>query len=194
MAVNLAQLALPLATRRLVLRDYTAADAAAILAYAKDPAYWQFQRGEAPSAQQIDSLVQFVIREQTAQPRTMYFLAAARKDTGEIVGEGVIKVVDHAEAQGEIGFGVASKYWRQGYASEIATALTEVAFKHFKLHRLAGLCSPDNKGSIRVMQKLGMAREGLLRDIHYARGRWWSTLIYAILDQEHAKIKTVMKA
>ncbi|MND05649.1 hypothetical protein D3C83_265790 [compost metagenome] len=59
---------------------------------------------------------------------------------------------------------------------------------------MAAQCSPDNKGSIRIMQKLGMAREGLLRDIHYARGKWWSTVIYGILDQEHAKIKSVKKA
>jgi len=193
MTVNLSPLALPLTTRRLVLRDYTAADAPAVFAYTQDASYWQFQRAEAPTTTQIDTLLQWVVKEQTAQPRTMFFLAAARKDTGEIVGEGVLKIINPAERQGEIGFGVAPKHWRQGFGAEIASALTEVAFKHFRLHRVAAQCSPDNKGSIRIMQKLGMAREGLLRDIHHARGRWWSTLIYAVLDQEYAKIKSVTK-
>lgn len=104
--------------------------------------------------------------EQAITPRLNYFLAAVRKDTGEIVGEGVLKIVNPAERQGEIGFGVAPKHWAQGFGAEIASAVLEAGFQHFRLHRIAAQCSPDNKGSIRIMQKLGMAREGLLRDIH----------------------------
>lgn len=194
MSAVTATLALPLQTRRLVLRDYAVADAGAVLAYVQDPDYWQYQRGDPPTQAQIDTLLQWVTAEQATSPRTMYFLAATRKDTGEIIGEGVLKVINPAERQGEIGFGVAPKYWKQGYGSEIATAVLDAAFSHFKLHRVAGQCSPDNKGSIRVMQKLGMGREGLLRDIYYARGKWWSTLIYGILDHEYAKIKSIKKA
>jgi ribosomal-protein-alanine N-acetyltransferase len=186
-------LVLPLATRRLTIRDYTVADAAAVMAYVQDPAYWQFQRAEPPTAAQVDALMQWVVREHATVPRLMFFFAAARKDSGEIVGEGVLKIINPAERQGELGFGVAPKFWKQGYATEIASAMLEVGFQHFKLHRIAGQCAPDNKASIRVMQKLGMAREGLLRDLHFARGRWWSTLIYSILDQEYAKIRTVKK-
>ncbi len=190
----LTTLPLPLTTRRLIIRDYTAADAAAVSAYVQDAAYWQYQRAEAPTSEQIDTLMQWVVNEQAITPRTMYFLAAARRDTGEVIGEGVLKIINPAERQGEIGFGVASKFWTQGYGFELGNALLDAAFQHFKLHRVAAQCSPDNKGSIRIMQKLGMAREGLLRDIHYARGKWWSTLIYGILDQEYSKIKALKKA
>lgn len=189
-----ASLPLPIATRRLVLRDYTAADTSSVYAYVQDQSYWQYQRAEPPTAAQIESLLQLVIQEQNQPSRLMYFLAAARKDTGEIVGEAVLKVVNPTERQGEIGFGVAPKFWKQGFGNEIAAAMLDAAFQHFKLHRVAGQCSPDNKGSIRIMQKLGMAREGLLRDIHQARGKWWSTLIYGILDHEYAKIKNLKKA
>ena len=189
----LTPLALPLTTRRLIIRDYAVADAATVFAYVQAPDYWQFQRAEPPTAAQVETLLQWVVKEQAIAPRLMYFLAAARKDTGEIIGEAVLKIINPGELQGEIGFGVAPKFWKQGYASEIAGAVVEVAFQHFKLHRVAGQCSPDNKGSIRVMQKLGMAREGLLRDIHFGRGKWWSTLIYGMLDQEYAKIRSVKK-
>jgi RimJ/RimL family protein N-acetyltransferase len=178
----------------LVLRDYTLADVPSVDAYVQDPAYWQYQRAEAPATAQIESLLQLVVQEQAAPLRLMYFLAAARKDTGEIVGEAVLKVVNPADGQGEIGFGIAPKFWKQGYGGEIAAAVLDAAFQHFKLHRVAAVCSPDNKGSIRIMQKLGMAREGLMRDIHFARGKWWSTVIYGILDHEHAKIKSLKKS
>jgi [ribosomal protein S5]-alanine N-acetyltransferase len=190
---NLPRLILPIATRRLLIRDYTLADVNAVFSYVQDPDYWQYQSAEAPSAAQVESLIQWVVNDQASTPRRMHFLAAVRKDTGEIIGEAVLKVVNIAERQGEIGFGVAPKFWKQGFASEIAGAALDAAFLHFKLHRVAAQCSPDNKASIRVMQKLGMAREGLLRDIHYARGRWWSTVIYGILDQEYAKFKSLKK-
>jgi [ribosomal protein S5]-alanine N-acetyltransferase len=192
-SINLSSMALPLITRRLVIRDYVLTDASAVLAYAQDSSYWQHQSAEAPTAVQIETLMKWVVNEQAISPRVTYYLAAARKDTGEIIGEGVLKVVNPNERQGEIGFGVAPKYWKQGFGSEIAQAVLDAGFQHFNLHRVAAQCSPDNRGSIRIMQKLGMAREGLLRDIHFARGKWWSTLIYGILDQEYAKIKAVKK-
>src|SRR4051812_41464975 len=111
----LAPLALPLTTRRLLIRDYTLADAGAVFANVHEPAYWQYQSADAPSHAQIETLMQWVVNEQTIAPRLMYFLAAARRDTGEIIGEGVLKVVNPAERQGEIGFGVAPKHWNQGF-------------------------------------------------------------------------------
>ncbi len=194
MALNLTSLPLPLQTRRLALRDYIVADVPSVFAYAKEDAYWQFQRAEAPTAEQLETLLGWVVTEQNVAPRTMYFLAATRRDTGEIIGEAVLKIVDPAERQGEIGFGIAPKFWKMGFATEIAGAILDAAFMHFKLHRVAAQCSPDNKASIRVLQKVGMAREGLLRDLHFARGKWWSTLIYSVLDQEYAKFKTLKKA
>lgn len=186
-------LTLPVTTRRLHIRDYIQGDAPTVFGYANDPSYWQYQRSEPPTAQQIDALIKWVVSEQTARPRLAYFLAATRKDTGEIVGEAVLKITNPTERQGELGFGVAPRFWKQGFAAEIAAAMLDVAFQHLKLHRVAAQCSPDNKGAVRVMQKIGMAREGMLRDLHHARGKWWSTLIYGVLEHEYAKIRTVTR-
>ena len=193
-APSFSPLPLPLTTRRLHIREYLVNDAPTVFGYVQDAAYWQHQRSEPPTAQQIEALIQLVVKEQNASPRLAYFLAATRKDTGEVVGEAVLKILNPAERQGELGFGVAPRFWKQGFGTEIAGAVLEAAFQHFKLHRVSGQCSPDNKASIRVMQKLGMAREGLLRDLHFARGRWWSTLIYGVLEHEYAKIRGVKKA
>ncbi len=93
----LAPLPLPLTTRRLVLRDYVATDTDAVMSYVQDVAYWLYQRADAPSAEQGGTLLQWVVKEQTIAPRLMYFLAAARKDTGDIVGEGVLKLINPVE-------------------------------------------------------------------------------------------------
>ncbi len=186
-------LSLPITTRRLHIREYVVADIPTVFQYVNDPAYWQYQRSEAPTAQQLDTLLKWVVNEQAAKPRLAYFLAATRKDTGEIIGEAVLKITNPAERQAELGFGVAPRFWKQGFGTEITGALLEAAFSQLKMHRVSAQCSPENKGSIRIMQKTGMAREGLLRDVHQARGKWWSTVIYGVLEHEYAKIRTVMK-
>ncbi|MGE4063871.1 MAG: GNAT family N-acetyltransferase [Rhodospirillaceae bacterium] len=194
MAASVPALNLPIVTRRLHIRDYTVADTPAVFQYVSDPAYWQHQRSEPPSAQQIDTLIKWVVNEQATTPRLAYFLAVTSKTTGEIIGEAVLKITNAAERQGELGFGIAPRFWKQGYGTEVTAAILEAAFSQLKLHRLSGQCSPENKGSIRVMQKTGMAREGLLRDVHFGRGKWWSTVIYGVLEHEYAKIKNVLKA
>lgn len=189
MSDEIAAPAFPLLTRRLAIRDYVEADAAAVAAYAVDERFWQFQSAELPRAEQIAALVRWAVHEQKIAPRLNYYLAATRRDSGEIVGEAVLRVVNAASGAAEIGFGVAPRHWQQGYATEIGVALLDLAFRHFKLHRVMAQCAPENKASIRVLQKLGLAREGLLRDVGRARGRYWSSAVYAILDGEYAKIR-----
>lgn len=179
---------LPIATRRLVIREYVATDTQAVQDNVRDPAYWEHHATEPPSAEQVAALVLWAIQEQTIKPRINYYLAAARKDTGVVIGEAVLRITDPVQRQGEIGFGVARKFWKQGYASEMAAVMLNVAFTHFKLHRVLAQCSPENKASIRVMQKLGMAREGMMRDVGFVRGKWWSSVVYSVLEHEYAKI------
>ena len=52
-------------------------------------------------------------------------------------------------------------------------------------HRVIATCQPENPASYRVMEKIGMHREGHFRKFIY-RGEnlWWDELFYAILDEE----------
>jgi ribosomal-protein-alanine N-acetyltransferase len=67
----------------------------------------------------------------------------------------------------EIGYSIITAYRRQGYAFEAAQALVRWAFAQPGVRRVAAECLPDNPGSIRVLEKLGMKRvewfEGVLR-------------------------------
>lgn len=181
-------LSLPITTRRLIIREYTTGDTPAVQENVRDASYWEHHATEPPSAEKVSALILWAVQEQAMKPRLNYYLAVTRKDSGSLVGEAVLRITDPLQHQGEIGFGVARKLWKQGYATEIGQALLHAAFSHFKLHRVLGQCAPDNKASIRVMQKLGMAREGMMRDIIHARGKWWSMVVYSMIDHEYAKI------
>lgn len=60
----------------------------------------------------------------------------------------------------------------------------EFGFKQLKLHRVEAHCVADNNGSIRVLEKLSLQREGHLREKSFFKERYWDELIYAILEKE----------
>ncbi|MSO96922.1 MAG: N-acetyltransferase [Rhodospirillaceae bacterium] len=187
-------LTLPITTRRLIIREYATADTLAVTENVCENLYWEHHATEPPSAAQISALILWAVQEQSIKPRINYYLAATRKDSGAVIGEAVLRITDPINRQGEIGFGVARKFWKQGFATEMGQVLLGAAFGQMKLHRVLAQCAPENKSSIRVMQKLGLAREGLLRDVAQARGKWWSTVVYSILEHEYAKISKVTKS
>lgn len=68
----------------------------------------------------------------------------------------------------EVGCALLARFWRQGLASEIVGALVEVAFARLRLRDLVGFALPDNRPSIRILEKLGFAYE---KDVEYAGRR-----------------------
>jgi ribosomal-protein-alanine N-acetyltransferase len=81
------------------------------------------------------------------------------------------------------------KFWRQGYATEVAQALLKFGFNQLKLHRIFATCDPENIASAHVMEKIGMQQEGHIREHKLAKGKWRDSLLYAILDHEWMKQK-----
>ena len=67
----------------------------------------------------------------------------------------------------EVGYGFDTPHWGKGYATEAAAAWLRYGFEHAGLERIVAVASPENKGSCRVMEKLGMKYE--------ANGRYYAS-------------------
>ena len=65
--------------------------------------------------------------------------------------------------EGEIGYILNRRYWNQGYMTEAARKVVSFGFEQLGLHRIIATCDPANIGSYRVMEKIGMQREGLFK-------------------------------
>ena len=98
------------------------------------------------------------------------FLFVALKADGTLVGKCGLAVIDSPEApealagQAQIGWSLRADRWGQGYATEAAIAVLAMAFERFDLERVYSQTSERNRGSWRVMQRLGMSR---LADLDY---------------------------
>lgn len=84
----------------------------------------------------------------------------------------------------EIGWVFNPKYYNRGYASEAAQAILKFGFEKMKLHRIIATCQPENIPSYRVMEKIGMRREGYFKKCIPKGNEWWDEYYYAILEEE----------
>jgi RimJ/RimL family protein N-acetyltransferase len=67
-------------------------------------------------------------------------------------------------------------------------------FDELKLHRIEADVALENDTCIRLLERIGMVREGVLRDCIRAQGRWWTEAKYAMLEDEHARRVRPMRA
>lgn len=85
----------------------------------------------------------------------------------------------------EIGWVFHTRYHNRGFATEAAFALLKYGFETLKLHRIIATCQPENIASVRVMEKLGMRREGHFQKcLHLSGERWWDEYFHAMLEEE----------
>lgn len=90
---------------------------------------------------------------------------------------------------GEIGYWVRTDLTGQGYATEATQALMQVGFDQLGLHKITLRIAVGNRGSERVAEKLGFAREGLLREELLIRGNWVDHTLYSMLEGEFRRVR-----
>lgn len=172
-------------TGRLLLRDFAAEDEAALLALEADPAVYRYRDSGPPTEEEIRNFFRRTQDVLRLEPRPAYILAIALPTDGRLIGVVTLTVTNRELGQAELGYRLSQNCWGQGYATEAAQALVSSGFATMGLHRIYALCHPDNTGSQRVMEKMGMQYEGHLReDWRYRNGAWRDSLLYAVLHQD----------
>ncbi|MCB1508104.1 MAG: GNAT family N-acetyltransferase [Hyphomicrobiaceae bacterium] len=78
-----------------------------------------------------------------------------------------------------LGYWMATQHTGKGYMSEAVMALLAHAFTTLDLHRVEAACLPENRASMRVLEKAGFEREGFARSYLKINGRWQDHLLYA---------------
>lgn len=155
-----------IATPRLTLRPFRLEDVDGVLAYADDEE-WSKYLISVPHPYQRSDAVQFVAR-QVLLDRAVYPSWAVIID-GALVGSINLRFkLDYLVA--EMGWSLHRKFWGQGVVTEAVRAVVESAFRtHPRLTRIGATADTRNLASLRVMEKLGMQREGVLRQCRLSR-------------------------
>lgn len=84
----------------------------------------------------------------------------------------------------EVWYKLHSDFWNKGYATESLSRILEFGFNELNLHRIEAGCAVENIGSIRVLEKAGMTREGRKRKVLPLKDGWSDNFHYAILSTD----------
>ena len=170
-----------LTTERLILREARKSDWKDVHEYAVDPDVYRFMPWGPNTIEDTKNYIQRAINSRQENPRTNFELAIILKATQKRIGGCGITVSDAGNQQGWIGYCLNKNYWRQGYVTEVSAKLLEFGFYKLNLHRIYATCDTENIASARVLEKIGMQREGKMRDDKLIRKKWRDSFLYAVL-------------
>jgi len=124
------------------------------------------------------------VEAKECDPQAKYTWNIILKETGEFIGLAGIKLSLDKFRTGEIFYKFLPEHWGKGYATEVSKKIIEIGFEKFNLHRIEAGCAVKNLKSVRVLEKSGMTREGIIRKVLPIRGEWVDCYMYSILEDE----------
>ncbi len=176
-------MAIQLTTARLVLREVEPDDWRALLAIEAQAAVNQYQGYDPFTEERARTTVARAIAGAQESPRARIELAITL--AGTFVGMGGIIRSGHDLACGELFVSLDPAHHRGGLVTEAGRAFLAFAFDTVGMHRIFGDCDPRNEASWRLMERLGLRREGHLRENVYAKGEWCDSYVYGLLAADY---------
>jgi RimJ/RimL family protein N-acetyltransferase len=158
-----------------------------LAAYRSDPAVAHFQGWEVPYS--VEKAAKFIADLPTPGPPIpgeWYQIAIELKASAALIGDCALTIRADEPRQAEVGYTLARRYHGQGYATEAVTRLLDYLFTEARLHRVTAYTNVENRASIRLLERIGMRREGHFVENVWIRGAWGSEYQYGLLRCEWA--------
>ena len=105
-----------------------------------------------------------------------------RDADGAFVGTCGFHLLTYLRARrGEIGYDLARSRWGRGVMAQVMPAVLKFGFDVLDLRRIEAMVTPGNERSMRLLERHGFAREGVLRDYGFWRDRFWDQVLFSRL-------------
>ena len=170
---------------RVALRRFRAADLEAFAAYRSAPSAARFQSWDAPFPRRdAEELIRQMMASDPDTPGNWFQFAIVLRSTGELIGDCAARPDADDPRQAEIGYTIAVGHQGRGHATDAVRELLAYLFDQRGKHRVTASCDARNAASARVLERLGLRREGHLRESTWAKGEWTDDLLYALLARE----------
>jgi ribosomal-protein-alanine N-acetyltransferase len=160
------------------VRSFRADDAASLARHANDREIWINLRDRFPHPYTLADARAWIAHAASAEQPTSFAIDAAAEVVG---GIGLRLNEDVERTSAEIGYWVGRSFWGRGIATDAVRAVTEHAFATHELTRVYALPFAENAASIRVLEKAGYVREGLLRRSAIKDGIVRDQMMYAVV-------------
>ena len=168
---------------RLMLRRFRSSDLVPFCAHRSDPRVARYQDWESWSEEDGR---QFLERQMTLHPDvpgTWFQLAIELAETGALIGDCGLHTLGERPGQAEIGFTVAWEHQGQGYATEAVNRLLDYLFGDLGKHRVIAVTDARNTPAARLLERVGMRREGHFVEDIWFKGGWGDEYQFAKLER-----------
>lgn len=173
-------------SERLVLRKFKESDAETFFEYRTNPQIALYQ-GEVWVNYTYEQAVGFVKEQMNSEPGipdAWFQIAIELKNTGSLIGDLAIHTLPQDRNQVEIGFTVSPSFQNKGFAVEAVNCLLRYIFNVLKKHRVIAITDVRNKSSIKLIEKIGMRKEGHFIKNAWNKGEYTDEYLFALLKEE----------
>lgn len=172
-----------LETERLILRKLTLDDLEDVYAYSSDEEVTRFLRwGPHTTPAQTESYLREVLQEYNEGRDGPWGIE--HRTSGRVVGAIHLMAIRARHRRAEIGFLLSKAYWGQGLMTEALLRVLRYVFEDVGLNRVEAFCLVDNLAGMRVLEKAGMTKEGVLREYAFQKGALGDFCVYSTLRHD----------
>jgi len=168
------------------LRAYEKSDLDAVMKWVNDEEVTDLLGGEMlvypVSSMAEEKFIEAAANPSDKQKNFVIETIAERKYIGAIS----FNVIDWRNRSAGMGIVIGDKsLWGKGYGTDAMRVLMRLGFDKMNLHRLWLHVFDYNRRAIASYEKCGFKREGVLREEHFARGKYHDTIVMGILESEY---------
>jgi len=177
-----------LETEDLILRAVRQEDLEDIFDYGRDPEVARYVTWpEHKSIEDSQTFLDFVMARY--EKGDYHIRAIVEKSSGKMIGTIDFVKGIHPHNWAELAYVLNRSYWGRGIMTQAAKAVLAYGFDDLNLNRIFARAIDLNKGSYRVMEKLGMTYEGRTRQVFKDGDTYYDVLNYSILRDEYESMK-----
>lgn len=173
-------------TERLILRKFQESDTETFFKYRTDPQVALYQ-GERWVGYKLEQAVEFVKEQMNFEPGisdTWFQIAVELKDTGNLIGDLAINTLPDDINQVEIGFTLNPVYQNKGFGIEAVKCMIGYIFNVLNKHRVIAITDVRNKSSVKLLEKVGLRKEGHFIKNAWNKGEYTDEYLFALLKEE----------
>ena len=116
--------------------------------------------------------------------RTMFNWMVVSRSDDALIGTCALFRIERRHRRAEIGYSLRSDRWGRGLAAEAVSLMLDWAFRTLDLHRVEADIDPRNDGSRKLLDRLGFASEGTLRERYFVGDEVSDTELFGLLEDE----------
>ncbi|UCC79887.1 MAG: GNAT family N-acetyltransferase [Candidatus Zixiibacteriota bacterium] len=173
-------------TERLIIRPFTLDDVPALYEIISDPEVMRYLPDDVTSPDELKELFEWILccyEKNTPSKLIKLTEAIVWKETGGIIGWCGLGPLDFNPDEIEIFFGLAKEYWNRGIAAEAASEMVRYGFDEIGLYRIVAVANPENIGSVKVIEKLGMKYKGIVGKLPEKHKSYEGHLYYSVTEE-----------